>query len=465
MLSAKFGLHDRWVDVTDLVRAEVKEHRLEKQPGNMPDAAYGFHKVLVVAYSADDRVGLGIARDDGPISLPPSDDGAKTRAEVPAKGLAILSARYGVDDQAIDVTDALRGKISGDKLEFANPGADLTDPAVGVHKTLAVAYSIDGEVGIRACRDDRPFSLPEGRPITGSPPELWKAELPSPPTAASVGFSCDGKLAFLGGDDGVVRYLDAANGKELGRLEDAGEGRVDALGVSSTGAILVARAGRPVRLWPSKNSKQPIALGDYKEAISALAISPKGDQAATGSWDKTARLWDLKTGKQVRQFLGNEAVVMGVDFAAGGRQLVTTSWDGTARLWDASTGSQKLEYEGDNGQLGKSYASKDGKLALFVSDRGSLITWDLATGKIVTRVVAPACTGWALALSPDRRWMADAEENVVVLRDVATLKVAARIERHSAQVKVLAFSPDSRTLLTGGDDKVVRLWKLPEPGR
>jgi WD40 repeat protein len=61
--------------------------------------------------------------------------------------------------------------------------------------------------------------------------------------------------------------------------------------------------------------------------------------------------------------------------------------------------------------------------------------------------------------------MADAEENAAVLRDVATLKVAARLERHIAQVKVLAFSPDSRSLLTGADDKVVRLWKLPEPTR
>jgi WD40 repeat protein len=361
------------------------------------------------------------------------------------------------------VTESLRAKVSGNRLEIANPGAELTDPAVGVHKTLAVAYAIDGEVRMRLCRDDRPFSLPEGRPASEAPTELWKAELPSPPTAASVGFSGDGKLAFLGGEDGVVRYLDAASGKELGHLEDTGGGRVDAIGVSPAGSILVARAGRPVRLWPSKTSKQPIALGDYKEAISALAISPKGDQAATGSWDRTARLWDLRTGRQVRQFLGNEAVVMGVDFSVGGRQLVTTSWDGTARTWDTSTGAQNLEYEGDNGQLGKSYASKDGKFALFVSDRGSLITLDLATGKVITRVVAPACTGWALALSPDARWMADAEENVVVLRDVTTLKVAARIERHFAQVKVLAFSPDSRALLTGGDDKVIRLWKLPEP--
>ena len=465
VLSARFGLHDRWVDVTDLVRAEVKEHRLDKRPANLPDAAYGSHKVLVVAYSADGRVGLEIARDDGPITLPPSDDGAKTRSEVPAKGLAILSARYGVDDRVIDVTDALRGRIADGKLELANPSVDLPDPAVGVHKTLAVAYSIDGEVGIRLCRDDRPFTLPEGRPITGAPAELWKAELPGPPTAGSVGFSGDGKLIFLGGEDGVVRYLDAANGKGLGRLEDTGEGRVDTLAVSPSGAILVARPGRPVRLWPSKISKQPIPLGDYKEAISALAISPKGDQAATGSWDKTARLWDLKTGKQIRQFLGNKAVVMGVGFALEGRQLITTSWDGTARTWDASTAGQKLQYEGDNGQLGKAYVSKDGKIALFVSDRGSLITWDPATGKVITRVVAPACTGWALALSPDARWMADAEENVAVLREVATLKVAARLERHFAQVKVLAFSPDSRTLLTSGDDKVARLWKLPEPGR
>ncbi len=102
----------------------------------------------------------------------------------------------------------------------------------------------------------------------------------------------------------------------------------------------MARSGQPVRLWPSRTSKQPISLGDYKEPVTTLAISPRGDQAATGSWDKSARLWDLKTGRQVRQFLGNKAVVMGVGFAADGRRLVTTSWDGTARLWDTTTGAR-----------------------------------------------------------------------------------------------------------------------------
>src|SRR5205807_2431357 len=114
-----------------------------------------------------------------------AEEGARIATRPAAeRKFAVLSAKFGLHDRWVDVTDPVRGKISGDELEFANPGADLTDPAVGVHKTLAVAYSIDGEVGIRACRDDRPFSLPEGRPITGSPPELWKAELPSPPTAA-----------------------------------------------------------------------------------------------------------------------------------------------------------------------------------------------------------------------------------------------------------------------------------------
>ena len=91
---------------------------------------------------------------------------------------------------------------------------------------------------------------------------------------------------------------------------------------------------------------RPISVGDYKEPIAALAFSPGGDQAASGSWDKSARAWDAKTGRLLRQFVGNQAVVRGVAFAAGGRQLVTTSWDGTARLWDAATGSERFKYQG-----------------------------------------------------------------------------------------------------------------------
>ena len=84
VLAAKFGIDDRWVDVTEQARGAVSGGRLIGQLAGLPDPAFGTHKVLVVAYTADGRVGLGLARDDQPLRLPSPGDGQATRTDTAA---------------------------------------------------------------------------------------------------------------------------------------------------------------------------------------------------------------------------------------------------------------------------------------------------------------------------------------------------------------------------------------------
>jgi RNA polymerase sigma factor (sigma-70 family) len=64
----------------------------------------------------------------------------------------------------------------------------------------------------------------------------------------------------------------------------------------------------------------------------------------------------------------------------------------------------------------------------------------------------------ASALSPDQKSLAVAQGPVILVIELQTGKLLYRSEGHKAPVTGLAFTPDGKTLVSGGQDKIVRVW-------
>jgi WD40 repeat protein len=76
----------------------------------------------------------------------------------------------------------------------------------------------------------------------------------------------------------------------------------------------------------------------HERYVAAVAFSPDGKLALTGSDDGTARLWRTDSGAPVGQPLRHENLVTAVAFSPDGKLALTGSWDGTARLWRTDSG-------------------------------------------------------------------------------------------------------------------------------
>jgi len=89
-------------------------------------------------------------------------------------------------------------------------------------------------------------------------------------------------------------------------------------------------------------STQPVGLyrtlSGHKGYITALALTPHSDIAATASGDGSARLWSLSTGRALCEFRGHVGGLRTVAISANARWAVTVGLDGSARLWDMSCG-------------------------------------------------------------------------------------------------------------------------------
>jgi WD40 repeat protein len=160
-----------------------------------------------------------------------------------------------------------------------------------------------------------------------------------------------------------------------------------------------------------------------------------------------------------------------------GDRLVSGGYDGALIWWDMVSGEVVRRVETAHSKWVRMLAvSPDASRIASVADDMATRLWDAASGDLIATwgdYEAKTPHGfpsmlYAVAFSPDGRWLATGDKTgIVLVRDLATGEIAARIEtpvmytwdpkarRHSiGGIRSLAFSNDSAMLAVGGMGKV-----------
>jgi RNA polymerase sigma factor (sigma-70 family) len=259
------------------------------------------------------------------------------------------------------------------------------------------------------------------------------------------------------------------DGWELVATLPAGDLPVRALAFAPDGQTL-ASAGedRAVKLWDVRTGRELRELRGHANFVFSVAFSPDGKTLATGGMssgntrDTTVRLWDAATGKEVTS-LEHTAGHHSLAFSPDGKTLAAGS--GPVRLWELSAGAPKVRAELDvpEGVVHAVAFSPDGKVLASAADR-TVRLWDPVSGKLFARSDGKDQV-FAVAFSPDGRVLAvsgrgEDRTGPIHLLEVPTGKEIRRISGHRFGVTALAFSPDGKTLVSGSDDKTVRIWDV-----
>jgi WD40 repeat protein len=296
----------------------------------------------------------------------------------------------------------------------------------------------------------------------------------------SVAVTPDGARIVSGGYDDAVRVWDLATG----RLESTLRGHTDtvnAVAVTPDGTRVVS-VGRDltVRLWNLERLR-PTTEGDDRP-VSAVTITQDGARiiAADGS---SARVRDLASGREERGLFKIDVSVFATAVSPDGARVASCGAINLVHVWDLASNRVERTLEGPKGQVRTVAFTPDGARIVTghgadsalddTVDTATICVWDAASGRLKRTLQGHSRRVWSLAVTPDgTRIVSGGGDGTLRIWDLAhgrlertldvdiTSDMRAKGEEWRAQVLTVAVTPDGSRIVSGGYDRLVRIWDL-----
>ncbi len=113
--------------------------------------------------------------------------------------------------------------------------------------------------------------------------------------------------------------------------------------------------------------------------VRAVAVSPDGSRAVSGSFDATAILWSLSSGTAEKVLRFHDSAVNAAAFLKDGR-IVTSGEDAAIAIWQPGTTKPERVLKGHTGPVVGLAVSPDGATLASASWDGTARLWSLADG-------------------------------------------------------------------------------------
>ncbi|QDU93690.1 WD40 repeat domain-containing protein [Lignipirellula cremea] len=268
-------------------------------------------------------------------------------------------------------------------------------------------------------------------------PTVWRPLPPGNHPIYATAISPDGQFVACGRANQIFIYH-APTGQLISRLSDPalqsardprpGAAHLDvvqSLTFNPSGDMLASGGFRTLKLWRFPRDVQRQAAPPAAAALTAVAVSPLRDLAALGSADNSIQLWNLQTGTIQATLTGHTGPVSSLRFSHDGALLYSGSHDQTVRVWQTADGAPA-------------------GLIQTPSPVNALTTIQFPSPAAVAAAEQAAAAAAAEPAAPAAEPATAAEEAAEEMIAPAPLPLVEQV-------------------VTGGEDKLLRVWEAPLP--
>ena len=314
-----------------------------------------------------------------------------------------------------------------------------------------------------------------------------------------IAVNADGSMLGTTSRDGTARVWDTYHGREVLRLVEDTQGKIEALSFSEDGQRVTGWGRDSCQTWMSTGTRQVIAL-PANDAVTDVAFSSDGSRMATVSMG-ALKMWTVPDGRDaggvVLGGFGRHSVALGPDgktvmidnrgirdtstgtlvaampaIADGILSAVSRNWDLVAAVTKDNDVVVLNRGDGEKEIARKTHltgpvtalAFSPDNCCLAIAGERNAAVWrwktgeELALSEPMSKIVKATfdSAGRRLAL------VGGEQRNIVQVFDMATSGQDLPPLRHDTEITAVAFSPDGAYLATSSVDRRVRIWNLLE---
>jgi WD40 repeat protein len=231
----------------------------------------------------------------------------------------------------------------------------------------------------------------------------------------------------------------------------------------SLASELARLAGSPASPTPAGPVVRPGLLEGHESEVSWIRFTGDGAGLLSASEDKTLRLWSFAESGSVTVFSGHDMAVMAADVCPHGQHVLSGDRLGERRLWRLADATVVwAHHESGHGGVTDVSVRPDGAQAAVASDIGLITLVDMTTGaaaKTFSKKRYGAAHG--VCFTPDgQRLLSGGDDRDLRVWDVATGNEMAVLSGHEDGIMAVAVHPDGTRAATASRDNTVRVWDL-----
>ena len=248
--------------------------------------------------------------------------------------------------------------------------------------------------------------------------------------------------------------------------------------------IAAAGAEGIIRIWDLGSSSTVPARIEARDGVSQIALSPDGRMLASISGelsDLNVRLWDLSffiDGKRIvpnegisTQLKGHTSNIRALALSGDGLRMATGGDDKTVRLWHLDTGSAApLSLAGNGAGVTSVAVTPDESLMIMGNQAGEILVWDATTFEQRPDTPLKTFDGHengvqTLLVTADSQTLISAgDDGLIKFWDLNSVADTPQLvlDASTEPIYTIDVSPDSRFLVSGGEDGLIRFWPLAD---